>query len=120
MDKKQNHRPPEIKISEADKARILKSRQSRQGIQVDPETLFIAEFGYYYGWGGVDAILNNKITLTDASALLQGAIKVWYGKLAQQGQVQFGANVAAKSGKKGNSVMKKVLKPYENEMKADK
>lgn len=48
---------------------------------VDPVWQFVAEFGYYYGWGGAWAILNNEIDLDTANAMMDGARTVWSEKV---------------------------------------
>lgn len=50
---------------------FLRKRESKSSL--DENQLFIVEFGRYYGWGGVKAILADEITLKTAQWLLDGA-----------------------------------------------
>ncbi len=68
--------PKYLEISPQDLEKVNKSRSQAEGLKVDAEQLFIAEFGKHYGWSGVMAILNNEIDSETATWLLQGARKV--------------------------------------------
>lgn len=59
---------------------IAKAKAFRDGclngaseVSVEPEWLFMAEFGCYFGWQGIMAILTDQITLDVAIELLRGA-----------------------------------------------
>lgn len=65
-----------LDIKPEDLERINRKRSDEEKLKIEPEHLFIAEFGKHYGWGGVSAILNNEITGDTASWLLQAARKV--------------------------------------------
>lgn len=80
--------------------------------------MLISEFGYYYGWEGVKAILENEIDLETVTVLLQGSRKVWYSKVIDTAVANRVAFVAAQS-KKGNTVMKKGLEKFIKELKVD-
>jgi len=56
----------------------LENREKQDGdtIKVDDYHLTIAEFGKYYGWGGVSAILNNEINSETMAWLLVAARKI--------------------------------------------
>lgn len=66
------------------KERYRRRVQSGLETKVSPEIYLTAEFGYYFGWEGIQAILKNEITMEVAYALLEGARKVWYHKLTEQ------------------------------------
>lgn len=103
-----------LTLSSEDLAKVTKAREKAEGkrdANVDPETYFIAEFGYYFGFEGIKSILNNEIDLETASALLAGARKVWYGQLSELGNVQFIAAQSAASTKPGQN-FHKAMKPF--------
>ncbi len=111
--------PKRLELTAEELAKVQRSRQSREPLNVAPEELFIAEFGYYYGWGGVQAILNNDIDMATASGLLRGAQKVWYNKVVEQSYATYTSNVAGQSGKKGNQIMKKGLAEFIKQSKVE-
>lgn len=82
--------------------------EARKGMKISPEIYSISEFGYYYGWPAILAVRNNDITLAEMNALLEGARKVWYSKLVEQGGV---ATISA-SFKTQNSSFNEAMKPY--------
>ena len=74
-------------------------RDSENGVKVNPQIYLTAEFGYYFGWRGVQAVRNDEIDFNEMFALLEGARKVWYKKLEEQSQViatAIGASMAKK------------------------
>ena len=87
----------------------LERQKSKKGLDVSPEIYLVAEFGYYFGWEGVMAIkrgyiekhdskgeiVKDPFTLDEALVLLEGARKVWYTKLTEQGHSQLIANTSA-------------------------
>lgn len=91
-----------LQLNDEELAKIKRAREKAEGkrsVEVDPESYFIAEFGYYFGFEGIKAILNNEIDLETASTLLAGARKVWYANLSEVGHVHFIAAQAAGSTK---------------------
>lgn len=108
-----------LELTPDELAKVQRARANTEPVKVAPEELFIAEFGYYYGWGGVDAILNNKIDMETASGLLRGAQKVWYSKMIDHTNSTYIATVAGQSGKKGGQVMKKGLGEYIKQAKVE-
>ena len=109
---------PKLTLTPEELEKVSKAKARHKGAEVDSNWLFVAEFGYYYGWQGVQAILNNEITMDQANVLMQGAIKVWYGKLVQQAETTHIAMVASRS-KKGKEILKKGLENFRKNMKAD-
>lgn len=82
--------------------------EARKGMKISPEIYATAEFGYYYGWDAIQAVRNNEITLDEMNTLLEGARKVWYSKLVEQG----GITTVAGTFKSGNSSYSEAMKPY--------
>lgn len=108
-----------LEISPDELARIAKRKRQDEKIKVSPEELFIAEFGYYYGWSAMLAIMNNRITMDDANILLTGARKVWNSHMIDMASITYTASAAARSGKKAKQVMSKGLKDFMKQAKAD-
>lgn len=93
----------------------------KDGVSVSPEIYLTAEFGYYFGWAGVMAILNNEITLDKAFVLLEGARKVWYNKLIEQAsatRTSFNSAMAG-SKSKSNKAFEEGMRPYKEGAKID-
>lgn len=103
-----------IELSNEDLAKIAMAREKFEGAkgpEVDPEDYFLAEFGYYYGLEGVQAVLDNTILMPDAQQLLAATNKVYYTKLSEQAHIQLIATVAGNSSEPiGN--FKKLMKTF--------
>lgn len=93
------------------KERYQKRIERREDTKVSPEIYLTAEFGYYFGWAGIMAILSNQITLDKAYVLLEGARKVWYQKIVEQAsanQVSFGTALS----KHPKANLEKGMRPF--------
>lgn len=109
---------------EADKAiaRARRRNEINRGSKISPEIYSIAEFGYYFGWDAILAVKRGYIeahddkmdlkkevfTLDEMNVLLEGARKVWYSKLVEQG----GVNTISGSFKTQGSSYEGAMKPY--------
>ena len=97
--------------------RRLEKHKAKRGLDVSPEVYLVAEFGYYFGWEGVmairqgfiekiddsGAVVKDPFTLDEALLLLEGARKVWYTKLMEQGHANLASNVAARNENPGKA-----------------
>ena len=82
--------PNYLKISPEELSRMERIRDAHEkSNQVDEEWCFVASFGKHFGWGGVQAILNNEIDLETANSLMLGAQKVEYTKMYNLAQANF-------------------------------
>lgn len=79
--------------------------------RVSNEMYIVAEFGYYFGWGGVAAIRNNEISLAEVNALLEGARKVWYAKVIETGR-SHQISVASAMSNDPNKSFETGMKPF--------
>ena len=104
-------------ISQEDREKVARWKQERFSpkyeTEVPPEIYTIAEMGYYFGWGAVEACLRGYYeTVNDAGrktrvsltpelmiALCKGAKKVWYRKILEDGEVGMSAHIASRSQK---------------------
>lgn len=68
----------------------------------------LAEFGYYYGWQAIQDVRENKISIDEMNVLLEGARKVWYSKLVEQGGMQ----VVSGSFRSGSKTYEDAIRPY--------
>jgi hypothetical protein len=110
--------PKYLEVTTAELERIKRNRSKSEGLKVDAEQLFIAEFGKHFGWGGVQAILNNEIDPDTASYLIQGARKVDARYSYDNAHSALIGSVAAQS-KKPSQVFKKATGDLLKSMKAD-
>lgn len=115
----QQAQPKRLELTPQELERVLRRKRQSEPIKVSPEELMVAEFGYYFGWEAMVAILNNEISLEDAGVLLAGARKVWSAKVVDLASVIYTASAASQSGKKAKSVMNKGLKEFIKQAKAD-
>ena len=104
----------------------------RKDLKIPPEVYLIAELGYYYGWGAIEAakrgyvesfeILNKdgervekrtKIALTmeEIAVLVEAAHKIWYGKVVDQARGAQAASASVMS-KNPERTFKNGLNPY--------
>ena len=107
-----------LELSAEDLVKVNQSRAQNDSLKIDSEQLFIAEFGKHYGWGGVNAILNNEIDAQTASWLLIGARKIDSRTFCNDAQVVLIGTGAAKS-KRPSQVFKKATAEHARNMKAD-
>lgn len=96
----------QLKLTPQQAAKVAAKKKRHENIKIDSEWFFIAEFGYYYGWEGIAAILNNEIELDTANLLLLGARKVRYKNLVDT-TVSMQVGVASAMSKKPKEVFKK-------------
>lgn len=110
--------PKNPELSKEDLEKIERLRKRTTGVEVDEFWYFIGEFGYYYGYDGISAILDNKITLDAARTMLQAAIKVRHGIMVEQTSLLYNALIASNS-KRGKSIINSALSPYKSSAKVD-
>lgn len=106
-------------LSAEDLAKIRKRREREDAVKVDDNWMFIGEFGYYYGFEGVRAVINNEIDFDTAQLLLQASRKVWAGKVYDLGRVGFIGSTAANA-KKPTDVFNKNTKDLLKDSRPDK
>ena len=93
-----------LEISEEDLAKVKRFRQRLEPrVKVNDTWLFLAEFGYYFGWGGVQAVRNNEISIDEAEMLVRGARKVWSGKVYDFATASFIASASVNSKNPSNA-----------------
>lgn len=111
------HKKRILSLTPEEEEKVRQARERYENKQnVDRYWYFIAEFGYYYGWGGIDAILANRITLSEAHVLLEGAKKAWSGQIVDHIQANQAGNASTK-GKKGIKIYSKILKAFQKRMR---
>lgn len=109
-----------LEISQADLAKIEKRKAKEDKAKISQSWLFLAEFGYYFGWGGVQAIRNDKsFTMEEAEMLIKGARKVWSSKVYDYASASF-IGAASANAKKPSQVFKKATADLVKNAKADK
>lgn len=79
--------------------------------KISNEMFILSEFGYYYGWDAIMAVRNNLISMQEMYALLEGAKKVWYLKLCEQGRMT-ATSVACTMSKHPKSDFERGMKPF--------
>lgn len=79
--------------------------------RISSEIYLVAEFGYYFGWEAVNAVRHNEVTIEEMYSLLEGARKVWYQKLVEQGKITTTA-VATPFSKHPQQTFKQGMKPF--------
>lgn len=120
-------------MSEEDRKKSLdayKKRMSgnlgyRKAQKISPEAFLVAELGYYYGWGAIEAVKRGYVetfdeitgkrhkqlfTMEEACMLVEAARKVWYSKLLDEGRATMVAT--------GSALSKSPSKNFQNGMKA--
>lgn len=98
-----------LPLSEAELKKLADFKSQSADIKVEPEWLEIAEFGGYFGYDGIQAILNNEIEIEVVRMLLAAQRKVWASQLVDRANVAFIASVSAQS-KRPTNTFKKAMK----------
>jgi hypothetical protein len=107
-----------LQISPEDLAKIQERKANDEKLKVDPEWLALAEFGYYYGWDAIQAVLSNEIDGETLVMLLQGARKLEARRFYDNAKASFIGGASANS-KKPSQTFTKAVKGIEKSMKAD-
>lgn len=114
-------KPPQsrkLELSQDELNKVAVARAKNEATKVDENWLFIAEFGFYFGWDGVRAILNNEITMDVANILLTGARKVWSGHLYDHATASFIGSISSQT-KKPSQTFKKATRDMLKQARAD-
>ncbi|MBF1220675.1 MAG: hypothetical protein HXM25_03095 [Haemophilus parainfluenzae] len=93
----------------------MKRRRNTKEDRVSPEIYLIAEFGYYLGYEAIKDVRENKISLEDMFALLEGCRKVWYSRLIESSQGSMVAHSSSLS-KDPVEAFKKGMEPYSKQV----
>lgn len=91
------------------KVKQLRARQDEKTIKIDPEQYTLAEFGIYYGWSGIKAVLNNEIDGETMAYLIAGGRKVHSRMVYDQSLASF-IGAASSKGKKPVTLFNKLTK----------
>lgn len=105
-------------IAKAEKR--ITAQQAKKGLSVSPEFYMAAEIGYYFGWEAIMALRRGytvdprsgdkeQFTTVEAQLLLEGARKVWYGKLVEHTQSGVIANTFNHASKSYDSAIRPFL-----------
>lgn len=105
-----------LELTEEQLAKIAKRKRQDEASKVSPEWRLLSEFGTYYGFSGVTAVMENEIDTYTFNNLLSGARKVWADKVLDMSTATF-AGVAATKSKNPQSVMNKNLAKFYKEVK---
>ena len=108
--------PQKLELTQAQLQRIAQRKAQDQATKVDSEWLAIAEFGMYFGWQAVKAVLNDTITSAEMFMLLEGARKVNKLKLYNETRAVFIGTASANS-KKPSQTFKRMTKDLIRESK---
>jgi hypothetical protein len=108
-----------LQLTQEEIKAVSKARSRNESTKVEQEWLFVAEFGLYFGWQGVEAVMNdNDLTPEKMNKLLAAARKVQAGHLYDQASVTFYGALSAQS-KKPGLTFKKLTKDMLKQSKAD-
>jgi hypothetical protein len=99
-------------------AKIKQRKEQSEKFKVDNEWLMLAEFGYYYGWNAIQAVLDNKIDGDTMTMLLAGARKLDTRNVYDNARAGFIANYSVQA-KNPVSAFSKATKQLTRNMKAD-
>lgn len=113
-----SQKPPRLTLTKEELDKVTANRLRNESIKVDENWLFVAEFGIYFGWAGVQAVRNNEITMQEANMLLGGARKVSSKQLYDNAYASLIGAGSAQS-KKPNEVFKKATRDIVKHAKAD-
>lgn len=98
----------------------------RKDLKIPPEIYLIAELGYYYGWGAIEAAKRGYVesfdehtgkkkkillTMEEIAILVEAAHKIWYGKVVDQARGAQAASASVMS-KNPERTFKNGLNPY--------
>lgn len=105
-----------LELTEEQLEKIAERKRRDEASKVTPEWRLVSEFGTYYGWNGVEAVMNNDIDIYTFNDLLNGARKIWAGKMIELSTIIY-TSVGATKSKKPKTVLKKGLTEFTKEAK---
>ena len=105
-----------LEIPAEDLERVRRARERAEGAKIDDEWRIVSEFGYYYGYAGIRAILDDEIDIDTVNYLLIGARKTWYSQVIDNGVANHVA-VASVKQKNPASAMRKGMANFMKEAK---
>lgn len=111
--------PKRLELSEEDKEKVSRLKIAKSGTNVELEWLLTAEFGYYYGYAAIEAILENKITMDQVAKLLAGARKLQSKATYNMAHATFIGSGAVNS-KNPSAAFKKLTKDLLKDSEADR
>jgi hypothetical protein len=97
-------------LTKEEKAKLGKELYTNSN--VDPEWMFIAEFGGYFGYAGIEALLKNEITLVRAEVLVEAQRKIWHRRMLDIAEATLASAAAAQAGKKAGSVFSALTRRF--------
>jgi hypothetical protein len=95
--------------------RLQERAKQREQNALDEEWVAIAEFGMYFGWDGVQAVLKDEITSAEMEVLLKSARKIVTRDVYKQAESTFIAMISANQ-KDAVSAFKQNTKSYLKEL----
>ena len=98
-------------IPEEELAKVDRLKNGSKSPKVDPEWMIISEFGYYFGYPGVKAILSNEITTAEMMQLILGSRKLYNIMILDHANAARAAEASLKT-KNPNKTYKEMLKEY--------
>lgn len=107
----------QLKLTPEQAEKVAAKKARHRKATIDPEWYFVAEFGSYFGWQGVMAILKDEIDIDAANLLLLGARKVRYNHLIDDALSTQVAVSSANSGKGATKVFNKGMASFMKEAK---
>lgn len=106
----------QLQLTPEEQAKVERLKANQEATSVSPEWMFVARFGYFYGYEGIKAIMDNQIDFEIAQTLLRGAEKMEARGVVDTANAVYIANIASRS-KKGSQLLKKGLAGYVKESK---
>lgn len=116
MTQNQKPNPNYLELTEEQLEKVARRKAQEEASKVSPEWRLLAEFGYYFGWEGIQAVRNNEIDLETFNNLLGGARKAWASQVVDLATMTY-TSVGATNVKKPLEFMRKGLKQFYNEIK---
>lgn len=110
--------PKRLVLSAEDEAKVSRARARLESAKISPEWHFVGRFGYYFGWNGAQAIMNNEIDFDVAQTMIRSAEKIRSAEVIDMANAMYVASVASNS-KKGAKIMKQGLAGYVKNSKVD-
>lgn len=100
--------PKPITFTPEELAKAKAAKAKAQELKVEPEYFIMAEFGYYFGYDGIRAIVNNELELAQVNQLSMASRKIWRRQQADIAEAMFIAAASAKA-KKPSTAFKKAV-----------
>ena len=109
--------PKKLELTPSQLAKVNQRKADEEASKVPIEWRLVSEFGDYYGWASIRAVMDNEIDIDQFNLLLKAGRKRYASKMVDLNMIIF-TGVAATKSKKPQTYVNKALKHFIKEARS--